>query len=78
MTYISPNTLYQIEPVTQKRVTEFVDGQPVWTEYTQFNIIHDGEVVQFCFNEEDIEETIRFFEKGDNIDPIYFTGLTAG
>ena len=78
MTLTTAYTIYTIELETKKRVTEFVNGKAVWTEYTQYNILHDGEVVQFCFNEEDVEEAIRFFEEGDNIDPIYFTGLTAG
>ena len=71
-------TNYTIQPKTQKRVTRFENGTPIWEEYTQYDILKDGKMVQFCFREEDIEKKIRFLEEGDGIDPIYFTGLTAG
>ena len=71
-------TNYTVQPETQKRVTRFDNGTPIWEEYTQYNILKDGKWVQFCFREEDVEETTHLLEHGNGIDPIYFTGLTSG
>ena len=79
MFYTTQTTTYIIEPVTTKRVTDFVDGQPVWTETTLYNVLHDGEFVTYAPTEEELPVVIDIFEGGgDRIDPIYFTGLTAG
>jgi hypothetical protein len=69
---------YEIKTKTERRVTHFENGVGVWEEYPRYDITLDGEIVQFCFNKEDIEPTIDFLENGDGIDPAYFTGLTAG
>ena len=78
MTIFSNLATYTIEPEEQRRVVAFENGAPVWDTYTQYNILLNGERVTFCFDEELVEETIRWFEEGDRIDPRYFTGLTAG
>tara|TARA_R110002012_G_scaffold256941_2_gene437143 strand:+ start:1128 stop:1367 length:240 start_codon:yes stop_codon:yes gene_type:complete len=69
---------YTIEPHQQRRVTEFVGGAPVWTTYIQYNILRDGKMVRFCYDENDIEEMIRVEENGHGIDAAYLTGVTAG
>ena len=69
---------YEIQPKTQKRVVRFENGTPIWEEYTRYDILKDGKMVQFCFRVGDIWKTIHFLEYGDGIDPAYFTGLTTG
>lgn len=78
MTFISPLSIYSVEPEHQSRVTRFENGEPVWETYTQWNVYLDGQRIGFCFDEDRVEEVVRSFEEGDNIDPAYFTGLTAG
>ena len=77
-TITTQKATYTVEPKVQKRVARFEDGKQVWETYTQFNILQDGRMVQFCFNEEDIDKTIHFLENGDGINAVYFTGVTAG
>ena len=78
MTFISPLSIYSVEPEEQSRVTRFENGEPIWETYIQWNVYLDGQRIGFCFDEDRVEEVVRFFEEGDNIDPAYFTGLTAG
>ena len=54
---------YTIEAKTQRRVTGFENGQAVWTEYTQYDILRDGQMIRFVFNEEDILPMIDLHEK---------------
>ena len=77
-TFTTDKAVYTIELHTQRRVDEFVDGVAVWIEYPQYNIMLDGRMVRFCYDENDIEEMIRVEENGHGIDPAYLTGLTAG
>ena len=77
-TFTTDKAVYTIELHQQRRVTEFVGGAPVWTTYNQYNIMLDGKMVRFCYDEADIEEMIRIEENGHGIDPAYLTGLTAG
>ena len=78
MFYTSPNATYTVETELKKRVTEFVDGRPVWTEYQTFEVYLDGEFVTCTVDENLIEELVHEFENGSNIDPAFLTGLTAG
>jgi hypothetical protein len=78
MTYISPLSIYSVELEEKSRVTRFENGQPIWETYTQFNISLDGKMIGFVFDEDQIESYIDEFENGSRINPIYFTGLTAG
>ena len=78
MFYTSPNATYIIEHELESRVTEFREGAPVWNDYNVFNIFLDGKLVSFCHQEEDIASQVNFFENGDGIDPIYFSGITNG
>ena len=77
-TFTTDKAVYTIELHTQRRVDEFVDGVAVWETFTQYNIMLDGKMVRFCYDEADIEEMIRIEEDGHGIDPVYLNGVTAG
>ena len=77
-TYTTKTATYTITTQTDRRVVGFENGKPIWNEYTQYNILRDGKMVRFCFNEADIPEMIDIEENGHGIDPIYLTGRTAG
>ena len=77
-TVTTDKATYTVQVKAERRVVEFQDGQPIWAEYLQYNIILDGKMVRFCFDENDIEEMISIEENGHGIDPAYLTGLTAG
>jgi hypothetical protein len=63
-TYTSPltGTVYDVKPEAQKRVTRFEDGKGIWETYTQYNILLDGKMVQFCFDKTDIASTVSHLE----------------
>ena len=49
---------YGIEPKVTRRVTRFEDGQPVWEEQTQWDVLLDGKLVQFSLTEEGLLDAI--------------------
>ena len=77
-TFTTDQAVYTIEQHTQRRVDEFVDGVAVWIEYPQFNILKDGKMVRFCYDEADIAKMVDIEENGHGINPAYLTGVTAG
>ncbi len=54
---------YTIEKHTQRRVDRFEDGVAVWIEYPQFNILKDGKMLCFCYDEADIAGVIDCQER---------------
>ena len=78
MTFFSNLATYTVETQEARRVVEFKDGQPIWADYIIYNIYINGEWINACTDENDIEDLVRLFEYGDDIDPIYFTGITNG
>ena len=70
---------YEIRVDVETRMAEGPFGHLVPKSYLVYNILEDGKMVRFCHDENDIEEMIAIHEgRGDNIDPIYFTGVTSG
>ena len=65
-TYVSPQTgtEYLIVAKPQWRMAGgILEGCPMYRkEYTQYNVVLNGNPVQFCFREEDIPETVRHYE----------------
>lgn len=65
-TYQSPRTgtEYLIVAKTQTRMAgDWYKGEPLRpVEYTQYDIVLNGNPVQFCFREEDIPATVEHFE----------------
>lgn len=61
-TYTTKTATYTITTQTNRRVVTFQDGAPVWGETTQYNILKDGEMVRFCFEEDRIQEMIEWHE----------------
>ena len=77
-TITTDKAVYTVQQKAERRVVGFENGQAVWAEYIQYNILRDGKMVRFCFNENDIEEMINIEENGHGIDTAYLTGVTAG
>ena len=66
-TYRSPQTgtEYLIVAKPQSRVDyhEFMNPETRYIrEYTQYDVISEGNLVQFCFREEDIPDAVNRFE----------------
>ena len=66
-TYVSPRTgtEYLIVAKPQSRAAYHEQGNPATRyihEYTQYDIVLNGNPVQFCFREEDIPSTVEHFE----------------
>ena len=66
-TYVSPRTgtEYLIVAKPQSRVDyrEFMNPAPKYMrEYTQYDVVLNGNLVQFCFREEDIAGAVEWFE----------------
>jgi hypothetical protein len=66
-TYVSPQTgteyLVVAKPQSRVDYREFMNPETRYIrEYTQYDIVLDGNPVQFCFREEDIAETVRCYE----------------
>ena len=79
MFFLTDNATYTIETQENRRVVAFENGEQVWGTTTQYNILFGNEVINFCYDEDMIATQIADFEgNGDNIDPIYFTGITNG
>ena len=53
-TFTTDKAVYTIEQHTQRRVDEFVDGVAVWVEYPQYNVMLDGKMICFCYDENEI------------------------
>jgi hypothetical protein len=67
MEYTSPQTgnTYEVKVTKEHRTDyrEFMNPETRYErEYTQFTIYHEGRLVQFCFNEADIANTVAHFE----------------
>lgn len=66
-TYVSPRTgtEYLVVPQTLTRMAgDWYKGEPLRpVEYTQWDIVLRGNLVQFCFNEADIPDAVRHFEE---------------
>jgi hypothetical protein len=77
-TFTTDKAVYTIELHHQRRVDRFEDGVAIWEDIVQYNIMLDGKMVRFCYDEADIEEMIRIEENGHGINPAYLTGVTAG
>lgn len=64
-TYVSPQTgtEYIIAPKAQSRMTKDSILSPLYRkDYIQYDVVLNGNMVQFCFEETDIAETVRHFE----------------
>jgi hypothetical protein len=66
-TFVSPRTgvEYLVIAKPQTRADYHEMGNPATRyirEYTQYDIVLNGNPVQFCFREEDIAETVEWFE----------------
>ncbi len=54
--------VYTIEVKTETRMTYGRDGEMTPKTYFQYNIMKDGKMVRFCFNQADIMEMIEVEE----------------
>ena len=66
-TFVShhPGVEYLVVAKPQTRADYHEMGNPATRyirEYTQYDIVLNGNPVQFCFREEDIAETVEWFE----------------
>jgi hypothetical protein len=65
-TFVSPRTgvEYLVVAKPQSRMAGgFLEGCPMYLkEYTQYDIVLNGNPVQFCFDEADIASTVEHFE----------------
>ncbi len=66
-TFVSPQTGVEYLVVTKQRsrvdYREFMNPETKYIlEYTEYEIVLNGNKVQFCFREEDIPETVGRFE----------------
>jgi hypothetical protein len=66
MTYTSPNgNTYEVETSTLTRTDYGTFGDPdsaFQTEYTQYSIYFEGQMVQFCFTEGEVPAAVARFE----------------
>ena len=53
-TYITETATYEIKEQTDRRVDDFINGQPVWVESTTYRIFKDGKLLTVCYDEKDI------------------------
>lgn len=69
-TWLSPKTgtQYLIVPRIQTRMTgDWVKGESLHPEeYVQYDIVLDGNLVQFCFRIEDVPAAVAHFEGEDD------------
>ena len=65
-TYTSPQTgtQYDVVPKPMWRMAGgFMENCPMYrVDYTQYDIILNGKLVQFCFEEKDIADTVNRYE----------------
>jgi len=66
-TYVSPQTgtEYIIAPKAQSRADYYEMGNPAtryMREYIQYDVVLNGNMVQFCFDEDRIPEVVSWFE----------------
>jgi hypothetical protein len=66
-TFVSPNTgteyLIVAKPKSRVDYREFMNPETKYIlEYTQYDIVFNGNPVQFCFREEDVPEAVSRFE----------------
>ena len=62
-TYTTDQATYEIEERTDRRVDDFVNGQPVWVESTTYRILKDGKLVSVAYDEADIAMVIDCQER---------------
>jgi len=64
--YTSPSgSTYLVKPETQSRIEYrvFMDGSTAYKkEYTQYNIYLNDRLIQFCFNRNDVADTVARYE----------------
>jgi hypothetical protein len=79
MTITTDQATYTVTTDVLTRMAEGPGGNLIPTNSVQYNILLDGVMVRFCFDEERIEEMIAIHEgRGNAPHPIYFTGRTSG
>jgi hypothetical protein len=65
-TFVSPRTgtEYLVVAKPQRRMRGgILEGCPMyWADYTQYDIVLNGNPVTFCFREEDIATSVEWFE----------------
>jgi hypothetical protein len=65
-TYVSPQTGTEYLVVAKpswRMAGGFLEGCEMYRQdYTEYQIVLNGNLVQFCFREEDVPETVRTFE----------------
>ena len=77
--YTTDQATYTVTTQVLTRMTEGPGGNLIPESSVQYNILLDGKMVRFCFDEERIEEMIAIHEGRDRSPhAIYFTGITAG
>ncbi len=57
-TYTTDKAVYTIEPHQQRRVDRFEDGVAIWKEFTQYNVMLNGKMLCFCYDEADLAGVI--------------------
>ena len=78
-TVTTEQATYTVTTDVLTRMTEGPGGNLIPENSVQYNILLDGKMVRFCFDEERIEEMIAFHEgRARSPHPIYFTGYTSG
>lgn len=65
-TFVSPQTgtEYLVVAKPQRRMAGgILEGCPMyWADYTQYEIVLNGNPVQFCFTEQDVPDAVQRFE----------------
>ncbi len=57
-TFTTDQATYEIEERTDRRVDDFINGQPVWVESTTYRILKDGKLVSVAYDKTDIAYVI--------------------
>ena len=62
-TFTTSAATYEIKPVSERRVTCFTDGEPIWETTTTYRILKNGKLFTFCHDEADIAGVIDCQER---------------
>ncbi len=69
-TITTDKAVYTVETKTETRMTYGRDGEMIPKTYFQYNIMKDGKMVRFCFDQADIMDMIHIEEN-----PEQYTGI---
>ncbi len=62
-TFTTDQATYEIEKRTDRRVDDFINGQPIWVQSTTYRILKNGKLVSVAYDEADIAMVIDCQER---------------